>query len=131
MLAPLLLLLLMGAFSLGLAAWTRTEVANAARAGAVYATLHGFQVAGITSAAQNATRLSGVSVTATQNTLSCIDPATGQISAAGGASPCPSTGAPPGTYVTVNTQAPYTMPLPIPGVSSSLTLHGNAFARIK
>ena len=58
LLAPVLILMFTGAVSLGLASWTKMQVGNAARAGAVYAVNHGYNQANIQAAAQNATALS-------------------------------------------------------------------------
>ncbi len=130
--AVFLVPLFLGAVSLGLAAWTKMQVGNAARAGAVYAASHVYDAAGITAAAQNATALStSVQVTPVQVTQSCTDPATGTISKATNTNPCPGTGSPPGDYVTVTTHKPYSFILPIPGIADVGTLSGYAVARIK
>ena len=123
--------LFFGAVSLGLASWTKMQVGNAARAGAVYASNYLYDVAKITTAAQNATVLStSVIVNPAQMTTSCVDPATGQISSAVNGT-CPGTGSPPGTYVTVTTTYSYTFVLPLPGIANAATLTGKAVARIK
>lgn len=133
LLAPVLILLFTGAVSLGLASWTKMQVGNAARAGAVYAVNHGYNKANIQAAAQNATALSTkVSVvTSPEATQSCIDPATGTISPAGAAAACPGTGSSPGNYVTITTTMSYSLIMPIPGIAKAMTLSGNAVARIK
>lgn len=129
--APVLVLILAGAASFGVGLRMQMEVGNAARAGAAYASSHGFDQAQITAAAQSATALTSVTVTATQATASCTDPASGAISSAGKAKACPATGAPPGTYVTVTTQMPYSFILPPPGMAKTTTLSGKAVARIQ
>ena len=128
---PVLVLLMAGAISFGVAYRMRMEVGNAARAGAAYASAHGFSQPGIKTAAQGATALSNVSVTATEVTSSCADPATGAIISAGGAQTCTCSGSAPGTYVTVTAQMPYTLILAPPGMASSVTLTGVAIARIQ
>ncbi len=130
LLAPVLTLIFIAAVSFGLASWTKMQVSNAARAGGVYAAKYGFNQTNITAAAKNATPLPNVTVTATQATASCTNPTNGTISSANGATTCPSTGAPPGTYVTVTTQVPYSFTLPIPGIADMAALSGNAVARI-
>jgi len=131
--ASFLVPLFFGAVSLGLAAWTKMQVGNAARAGAVYASNHGYDAANIKIAAQSATALSTsiLVISPLQISQSCIDQASGQISSAGSATACPSTGSPPGTYVTVNTQYSYTFILPLPGIANAVTLSGKAIVRIK
>ncbi len=130
--APVLILLMVGAISFGAAYRVKMQVGNAARAGAAYASAHGFSQSGITAAAQNATALStDVGVAAANATSSCVDPATGTITGAGEAKTCPGTGSAPGTYVTVTTQLPYKLILTPPGMASSMTLTGVAVARLK
>ena len=129
--APLLILLLTGTVSFGLALRMKTEVGNAARAGAEYVALHGYNQAGITAAAQNATPLSSVSVAASEVTASCSNPASGAITSAGGATTCSTTGSAPGTYVTVTAQMPYTLVLAPPGVAASSTLSATSIVRIQ
>ncbi len=132
LLAPVLILMFTGAVSLGLASWTKMQVGNAARAGAVYAVNHGYNQANIQAAAQNATALS-TKVIVSSNTApqSCIDPATGKISPAGAATTCLGTGSSPGSYVTVTTTMSYSFIMPLPGIAKATTLSGNAVARIK
>jgi len=125
------ILILTGAASLGLASWTRMQVGNAARAGAAYAVNHVYNLASVATAAQSATALSSVIVTSAEATQSCTDPASGRITGANGATVCPGTGSPPGDYVTVTTQIPYSFMMPIPGVADVKTLNGNAVTRIR
>lgn len=135
--ALLLVPLFFGTVSLGLMAWTKMQVDNAARAGAVYAISHDRNlasfIAGLTAAVQNATALSTSLPVPTFVTAitSCINPANGQITSAGNATTCPSTGSPPGTYVTVTTQYSYPLILPVPGIANAVTLSGKAVARIQ
>lgn len=131
LLAPILILIFTGAVSLGLALWIKMQVGNAARAGANYAVNHGYDTENIRTAAQGATALSKVTVNSTEATQSCIDPASGKILSANGATACPGTGSPPGNYVTITTQLSYSFILPIPGIADVTTLRGNAVARIR
>ena len=128
--APLLVLLFAGTVSFGIALRLKTEVANAARAGARYAVLHGYNQATITSAAQSATALSSVAVSVSEVTASCSNPSSGAITSAG-APTCSATGSAPGTYVTVTTQMPYTLLIAPPGIAASRTLTATAVARIQ
>lgn len=128
---PVLITLMTGAISFGVAFRMKMEVGNAARAGAVYASANVFNQANIVAAAQAATALSTtVTVTAAKVTSSCMDPGTGKIESAALATICPGTGSPPGTYVTVNTQMTYTFILALPGIGTSKTLTGIAVARL-
>lgn len=128
---PVLVLLLSGAVSFGVGLRMKMEVGNAARAGAAYASSHSFDQAKIRAAAQNATALANnVSVSSPiEEKNMCTNPASGTLSSAGSATICPSTGAKPGTYVTVTTQMPYSYILPLPGVGTETILRGKAVAR--
>ena len=128
---PFLTLLFAGTVSFGLALRIQMVVSNAARAGAEYAMLHGYNQTAIISAAQNATTFSSVTVTASEVTASCSDPGTGAITSAGSATTCPATGSAPGTYVTVATRMPYTLLIAPPGFSASRTLTATVVARIQ
>ncbi|MGI4978617.1 MAG: TadE/TadG family type IV pilus assembly protein [Janthinobacterium lividum] len=131
LIAPLLILLLGGAVSLGEALRVRIAVGNAARAGAAWAQLNGFDANGIAAAARAATALTGVAVTATASAASCTSPASLLLAPAGGATLCPATGAPPGTYVSVATSVPYTSVIPLPGLPTTTTITGAAVARVR
>ena len=131
LIAPLLILLLGGALSFGDALRVRVAVGNAARAGASWARLNGFDQARIAAAARAATGVGGIGVTATQSTLSCTNPASTQLVAANGATLCPATGAPPGSYVSVATSVFHTYIIPLPGNPATTTIGGNALARVR
>ena len=120
--APLLILLLGGAVSLGDALRVRIAVGNAARAGAAWAQLNGFDANGIAAAARAATALTGVGVTATASAATCTNPASLLLAPAGGLALCPATGIPPGTYVSVATTVAYTYVIPLPGLPTTLSL---------
>ena len=132
LIAPVLVLFMAGVASFGLGLRLRMEVGAAARAGAAYASSHGFDPSKIAAAAQAATVLAtNVSVASSQSTQSCANPSNGTVASAGGASTCPGTGVAPGTYVTVTTQMPYTFLMPIPGLGDNTTLHGAAVSRVQ
>lgn len=130
LIAPFLILLLGGAVSLGEALRVRIAVGAAARAGAGWAQLNGFDTAAIAAVAQAATGLSGVTVTATRTAAACTSPSSPLLAPADGAV-CPGTGAPPGTYVTVATSVSYTYVIPLPGMPTTVTVGGSAIARVR
>jgi Flp pilus assembly protein TadG len=126
-LLPFLLLLLIGVVDLGRAFYLGIEVADAARAGAMY----GYQtsatmkdLAGIKTAASNdAPEVTGLTTTSSYGCM-CSD----------GSSPSTNCGTPPTcssgkrqvNYVIVNTSATYTALFPWPGVPKSFALTGRA-----
>lgn len=129
--APLLILLLGGAVSFGDALRVRIAVGNAARAGASWAQLNGFDANGIAAAARAATALTDVGVTATASAASCTNPASLLLAPAGAAALCPATGTPPGTYVSIATTVAYTYIIPLPGLPTTTTISGAAVARVR
>ncbi|MGI3777001.1 MAG: TadE/TadG family type IV pilus assembly protein [Janthinobacterium lividum] len=131
LIVPLLILLLGGAVSLGDALRVRIAVGNAARAGAAWAQLNGFDANGIAAAAQAATALTGVAVTATVSAASCTSPASLLLAPADGAALCPATGAPPGTYAGVAASVSYTYVIPLPGLPTTTTIAASAVARVR
>ena len=141
--APFLVGILLPMADLGMGAYAKMRVQNAAAAGAQYALEHGYSSSSITTAVQNATSL-GTNVTLspsptqacyciTSNALS-IQP--GDVSAP--APPCAasacSDGTTPGTFVTINTSYTFTplIAFSVPGLNipSSMTLTGSAVVRI-
>ena len=131
LIAPFLILLLGGAVSFGDALRVRIAVGNAARAGAAWASLNGFDQAGIAAAARAATGLASVGVTATQSAATCTNPASLQLAPANGALLCPATGASPGTYASVATTVPYTFIIPLPAMPATIAISGAAIARVR
>ncbi len=131
LIAPLLILLLGGAVSFGDALRVRIAVGNAARAGAAWAQLNGFDANGIAAAARAATALTGVAVTASASASACTNPASLLLAPAGGAALCPATGTPPGTYVSIATSVAYTYIIPFPGLPATTTIGGAAVARVR
>jgi Flp pilus assembly protein TadG len=124
---PLLLLLLIGVIDMGRAFYLGIEVADAARAGAMY----GYQTSatmqdtgGISTAASNdAPQVTGLTTTSSSGCM-CSD-GSGQSANCGNPPSC-SSGKRQVNYVIVNTSATYTSSFPWPGVPSSLTLTGKA-----
>jgi Flp pilus assembly protein TadG len=130
LISPLLVTLFVGVVNYGLIMQQQLEVGNAARAGAAYASAYGYDQVKVITAAQSATSLSNLTVTATQTTNACADFTSAALIDAGSAKLCPATAIPPGTFVTVNTKLTYTLLVP-PPTNGSLTLTSSAIAQIK
>lgn len=124
--APILVLLLVGMCDFGMAIWEQMEVGNAARAGAAYASVHGWNSAAIQKAATSATELASISAAASES-LGCPSSSQGVVPPSG--STCTG-GAQPGTYVVVNANAQYNLIVPYPGFSN-LALSAQATERIQ
>jgi len=141
LMASMLVTLLIPTFDLGMGAYTKMRVQDAAEAGAQYAQGNAYSSGAITTAAQSATSLgTHVSVTATNvcycvNALSQLTPPSGDATPP--APPCTpnscSDGSTPGTYVTVATSTNYAplVSFSVPGLSiaSTITLTGTAAVR--
>jgi len=128
--APVLAGLLIPMVDLGIGAYEKMRVQGAAEAAAQYALAHGssYNASAIQSAGQNATNLSGISVTP-NTTCNCI-----VSNAVGPSVGCATTcadGSAPGTFVNVATQVSYTTLVNYPGITSPITLTGYAIVRTK
>lgn len=128
--APLLLLLVTGAFDFGRGLWYQQQVASAAQAGAVYAAAQGWNAtaANIDSAITTATSLAVSASPAPAWICGCPGASTGIMSISCG-SACPD-GSSPAHYVTVSAQASYSPLLPYPGIGKQLTLSYTSYARL-
>lgn len=125
-----LALLLLGVLDFGIGYWEKTQLQDAAQAGAEFATRSGYDSTSIQSAVTNATSLSGVQATpAPSQFCGCPNISTG-VSAATCASTCPSDGTIAGTYVTVNAQVSYRTLFAWPGFSNPMTLASSVTVRI-
>ncbi len=133
LLAPTLVLLLAGAVSFGDALRVKVEVGNAARAGADWAALQGYNILKIQAAAQGATNLgANVTVAPVLSLAECMDPSSSTPVLDPLLTPCTSTGAPPGLYVTVTTSTVYRYIMPLAGFNmGAVTLSGVAIARVQ
>jgi Flp pilus assembly protein TadG len=125
--APLLILMLIGTVDLGIGTYQSMQVQNAAQAGAEYAMARGFNASAISSAVTNATGLQGIAVSPTPSQF-CGCPSETGITTAVCSSVCPS-GAMAGTYITVSAQLTYTTLLPYPLLPSSYTFVGQSTVR--
>ena len=132
--APVFFLMLMGSAELARVAYMAIEVANAARAGAQYASQNAGTMEdnqnnnsssnGTLAAAQNdGYNVSGLSVTATPGTT-CSDGSSATTSTS--ALPSCATGAVALPYITVTASAQFSPIVHIPGLPSSFTLSSSA-----
>ena len=127
--ASMLATLAIGLLDLSMGLWQQMEVGNAARAGAEYASLYGWNSPAIQTAVTSATSLGSVTASPSPTqSCGCPDATSGVVAASCG-STC-SSGLTAGTYVTVGAQASYSTILPYPGISSPVTLSATAIARI-
>jgi Flp pilus assembly protein TadG len=126
--APTLVLMLIGVLDLGMGIYRKMQVQNAAQAGAAYAVLHGFTSSSIESAVTSATSF-GVSASPAPSEF-CGCASSGGVTAATCGSTC-SGGSSPGTYVTVSAQGTYTTLLPYPGIPNSYTLSAQSTVRLQ
>jgi len=124
---PVLVLLLLAAADFGRLFYMWIAVNNAARAGAQYGSqtvANAANSSGIVLAATtDGSNISGLTATASQCT--CIS---GTSVAACPASYC--TNAPQGTFVEVDTQAPFHTVVSYPGIPSSITVTGKAIMQV-
>jgi Flp pilus assembly protein TadG len=131
---PVIAAMIVPLTDLGMAAYTKMEVQNAAQAGADYALKNaqaGFDATNIGNAVTSATALSGVSA----------DPAPSQSCACVSGTTITDTTTPPcstgcasgneGVYVTVNAQASYTPLFPYPTIPSAITFNATSTVRIQ
>ena len=128
MVAPIMILMLMGAIDFGGAIFERMRLESAARAGAQYALRTTFStedVAGIEASVGQATGLDMEDVSVSAE-ISCE--CAGAAATCG--QPCSGT-AQPSTYVTVSLTKPYQTLFPYPGIPNPLTLVGQTMIRIQ
>lgn len=118
-------------FSMGL--WQQMQVGNAARAGAEFASINGYNSTGIQNAVTSATSLSSISASPAPSEQ-CGCPTTSAVTffSPVQSPPCNSStcsnGSTPNTYIVVSAQATYTPVVPFPGFSGA-TLTATALAR--
>jgi Flp pilus assembly protein TadG len=124
---PVLLLLLVGTIELGRAAYFKIEVADAARAGALYAAQSMADAVdgnGILQAVQNNAQdlaLTGANVSTPP--LACVCPGSASVTTGS----CPGGGCTnPQVYVTVNTTYSLSPLLQYPGLPTSFSLNGSS-----
>ncbi len=129
LIASFLSLLLIAVTDLGMGFWQKTQVGNAARAGAQYAIAKGWNQSAITTAVTSATGLSTIQASPTP-TQSCGCPnVSSGITAATCGTSCTGGGT-AGTYVTVSAQASYSTLFTYPGFSNPRNSTASVVVRI-
>jgi Flp pilus assembly protein TadG len=138
---PVIAAMIVPLMDLGMAAYTKMEVQNAAQAGADYALKNaqaGFNATNIGNAVTNATGLSGVVANqpaAPSEVCHCVDVDPNGVPSldAGTAPPCTGTctSGTMGTYVVVNAQASYTPLFPYPTIPNSITFTSTSTVRVQ
>jgi Flp pilus assembly protein TadG len=128
---PIIVAMIVPLTDLGMGAYAKMQVQNAAEAGAEYAAKNGFNAANIGTAVTSATSMSGLSANpAPSQSCACVSGTTITNTTA---PPC-STGCASGSegvFVTVNAQASYTLLFPYPGITSPVALNATSVVRIQ
>src|SRR5215471_18497945 len=132
--ASMLGTLVIGMLDFGMGLWQQMEVGNAARAGAQYASIKGYDSTGIQNAVTSATNLSSISASpAPSEQCGCPNASAVTFFSPAQSPPCNtstcSNGSAPNTYIVVSAQATYTPVVPFPGFSGA-TLPATALARL-
>lgn len=128
---PLIAGMIVPVADLGMGAYAKMQVQNAAQAGAAYAMAAGFNQTNIESAVTNATAMTGISASpAPSEYCGCVS---GTTISNVGTPPCSQTCASGtvGTYVSVSAQASYSTLFPYPSIADPLTLSSTSQVRIK
>jgi Flp pilus assembly protein TadG len=126
--APLLILMLVGMSDLGLGIYANMQVDGAAQYGAQYALVNGYDPSAITSAVKTSTDLSPLTVTPSQFP-GCAG-SNGVMLQAMSGGVC-GDGSNSGTFVRVSVTHSYTTLIPYPGMPSSFTLSSQSTVRLK
>lgn len=131
MILPILVILLTGVIDLGGMAWTRMQVAAAARAGASYALTNaiGLDMSKVPGAVTSATNLVLKPPVVRGPIPGCPNATTGIAEMGNYTTPCLD-GALPGKYVTVKAEADYHLLFGWPGLSNPVPLSSTAKVRI-
>jgi len=126
---PFLLALTVGMTEVGTAAYQAMAVKNAAEAGAVYASQHPADLAGIQNAVTNATGTAGLTATPAPTSF-CGCPGAAGVTAGDCVTLCAS-GSAQGHYVRVNASLTHTKILAFPGFPDPLVLTGHSIVRVQ
>lgn len=128
--APVLATMLIGTVDFSLWMSNQMRVGNAARAGAEYAVVNGYNSVKISAAIVGATGGPAICANPTpKQSCGCPNGTTG-ITAATCGSTC-ANGATAGTYVTSSAEASHSLIFPWPGVTNPITLKASTTVRIK
>ena len=125
---PLLLVLVAGLTEVGLAGFEAMQVKNAAEAGALYASQHPTDLAGIQNAVLTASGTIGINATPAPTSF-CGCPGASGITVGNCTSPCPG-GSAQGSYVRVNASLTHAKILALPGFPDPLVLTGVSTLRV-
>jgi Flp pilus assembly protein TadG len=126
--APMLLILLVGVIELGDGVFESMQVQDAAEAGAVYVSKHGWNAAGVSAAVVNATGLSGITASPAPSTFCGCSTAAG-ITAKTCATTC-TDGTTAANYVKINSTLAHESILTLPWLVMPTTLTGQAIVRV-
>ena len=122
---PILIGMFISIVDLGLGLYNQIQLANAAQAGADYAMQKGYDATAMTTVAQAATRLTGLTVTTSQF---CGCPSSTGVTVTSCSSNC-SDGLTAGTFAQITTTKDYSTLLSYPGLPSTFHLSETATAR--
>ena len=130
LIAPMLAALVIPMIDLGIGAYDKMRVQDAAEAAVQYALANtsNYDASAIQSAATNATNVTGLTATVGE-TYNCVT--NGVIGPAVGSTTTCSDGSTPGAYVSVSTQMTYSLLFAYPGLTNPMTLNGQAMVRIQ
>lgn len=130
LIAPILAALVIPMVDLGIGAYDKMRIQDAAEAAAQYALANAssYNASSIQSAATNATTLSGVTATAAE---ACHCVTSGALGSAVSCATTCADGSTPGTYVSVSTQMSYSLLFTYPGLTNPMPLSGYAIVRIQ
>jgi hypothetical protein len=127
--SPIILMLGLLTFDLGMGAYRQMQVQSAAQAGAEYVVVNGFDRTAIASAVASATPYSGISLSPDPVKFCGCPGASGLTTTSCGATCSNGRGA--GTYVSVYTAATYSPIISYPGVPNSFSLAGQSTVRLQ
>jgi len=127
--APLLLTMLAGVVDVGFGLFEAMQAQNAAETGALYASRHGWDQAGIIAAVTGATNVTGISATPAPTQFCGCASASGVTQAACTAT-CSGGGA-PGLYVQVNATLAHQHIMPYASFGVPDTLSGKSLLRLQ
>jgi len=126
---PFLLALVVGLAEVGMASHEAMQVRDAAEAGALYASQHASDIAGIGNAVVNATGTPGIGASPTPVSF-CGCPEAGGVTVGDCTSSC-SDGFPQGRYVRVNASFTHLPIVAFPGFPDPLILSGASTVRVQ
>lgn len=125
--APMLVVAIVGIVDLGVGIYQSMQVQNAAQAGAVYASSHIFSATNISNIVTSATNSSSITASPSP-TQFCGCASNAGVAANACNASCPA-GTISGTYISVNAQASYSPMLPYPFLPSTMTLSAQSIVR--